>query len=355
MFHSLRVKSIEKSTKQSSVVELEVPTALQSDFSFKAGQYLTLRTWIQGEEVRRSYSLCSSPHEKEWKIGVKWVEGGKFSTYVQEVLKVGDSLEVMYPDGRFHIPLDRQRKRAYVAFAAGSGITPIISLIKSHLHSEPNSTFKLFYVNQRIASIMLKEELADLKNTNIDRLEIFHLLTQQDRNIPLFNGRIDKEKLDIIFKSICDIEFLDHFFVCGPEPMIHLINRFLEDNGVEKEQIHFELFGTNMGHSQAEKKKLAKDYGGRSCQITIVEGGKSLEFEMEQGSTNVLDAALGQAADLPFACKGGVCATCKARVESGEVKMLLTYGLEQEEIEEGYILSCQAIPTSNKLVVNFDT
>ena len=355
MFHSLRVKSIKKSTEGSSIIELDVPASLRKDFSFKAGQYLTLRARIDGEEVRRSYSLCSSPYEGEWKIGVKQVEGGRFSTYANEKLKVGDSLEVRFPEGRFHIPLDPERKRAYVAFAAGSGITPIISLIKSHLHHEPNSTFKLFFANQRISTIMLKEELADLKDAYLERIEVFHLLTKQQRSIPLFNGRMDEEKLEIIFKAICDVENLDHYFICGPEPLILLINSFLEKKGVAKGQIHFELFGTDSGKTQAAKKELAKDYGGKPCQITIVEGGKSLEFEMEQGSTNVLDAALGQAADLPFACKGGVCATCKARVESGEVKMLLTYGLEPEEIEEGYILSCQAIPTSNKLVVNFDT
>ncbi|MEM9723229.1 MAG: FAD-binding oxidoreductase, partial [Bacteroidota bacterium] len=215
MFHTLSVKSIEKSTEDSSIVAFEVSPSLQPHFSFKAGQYLTLQAFIGGEEVRRSYSLCSSPNEYEWKVGVKKVPGGKFSTFVNEQLRVGDTLEVMAPEGRFHIAIDPERKRNYVAFAAGSGITPIISLIKSHLHSEPNSTFTLFFINQRVTSIMLKEELAGLKDLYVNRIEIFHFLTKEQRTIPLFNGRIDAEKLEIISKTICDISAVNHFFMCG--------------------------------------------------------------------------------------------------------------------------------------------
>lgn len=353
-FYSLKVSNIEKVTNDCSVISFQVPQDLHSIFQFKQGQYLTLKTIINGEEVRRSYSLCSSPLDKEWKVGIKKIEGGRFSTFANDVLKVGDELEVMPPDGKFYVDVDPNQKRQYAAFAAGSGITPICSIIKTHLEAEPNSSFKLFFVNQTTASIILKEELEALKNRFMGRFEIFYFLTKERRAVPLFNGRIDQEKLDIIFKTVCNKDIIDHYFMCGPEAMIKLIDEHLIGLGVEKKQIHFELFGTSTEGNKEAKKELAASLKDKECTVTIIDGGVGLDFVMEQGSNNVLDEALVNAADLPFACKGGVCATCKAKVIEGEVKMLVHYGLEDDEIEQGYILTCQSIPITDKLVVDFD-
>jgi len=353
-FHTLKISNIEKTTSDCSIISFDIPDHLVDAFTFIQGQYLTLKATINGEEVRRSYSLCSSPLDSEWKVGIKKVPGGKFSTYANEELQIGDTLEAMPADGKFYTPIDINTQRNFVAFAAGSGITPMVSIIKTHLASEPKSTFKLFYVNQKAASVILKEELEALKNTYMERFEIYYFLTKQQRNIPFLNGRIDTEKLDIIFKSICSVENLDHYFICGPEAMIHLINDYLKDKNVTEEHIHFELFGTDNKVADQKKEALAHNFKGKACDLTIIEGGKKMSFQMEQGANNILDEALNNSADLPFACKGGVCATCKAKLIEGDVNMLLSYGLEPDEIEEGYILSCQSIPTSEKLVVDFD-
>jgi len=352
--HTLTVSGIEKTTSDCSIITFDVPEHLSKDFAYTQGQYLTLKADINGEEVRRSYSICTSPLDKQWKVGVKKVYNGKFSTYVNDDLKVGDQIEAMVPAGNFYIATDPNQARNYVAFAAGSGITPMLSIIKTHLSVEPNSTFKLFYINQKVSSIILKEELEALKNIHMGRFEIFHFLTKQNRGIDLFDGRLDKKKLEIIFKTICDTDNIDHYFSCGPEAMIFLVKDFLVEKGVNPSTIHFELFGTSTDKMQGQKEALQKEYDGKSCSVTITEGGNTMEFEMAQGGDNILDAALNNDADLPFACKGGVCATCKAKLVEGDVNMLLSYGLEQDEIDKGFILTCQALPISEKVVVDFD-
>jgi len=353
-FHTISVKDIHRSTSDSVIVTLDVPQELRNQFKFKQGQYLTFKKEINGEEIRRSYSLCSSPLDNEWKVGIKKVEDGRFSTFANEELTIGDELESMAPSGHFFTEVNKEVQKNYIAFAAGSGITPIYSIIKTHLKAEPNSTFKLFYINQKVSTIILKEELEGLKNQFMERFEIFHFLTRQNRAVPLFNGRMDNEKLETIFKTIANYNTTDHFFSCGPESMILMIKEFLESNGVDPKKIHFELFGTNT-EAQSEKKAAIKNkLKGKTCDVTITEGGKTYNFEIEQGSDNILDAALNNDADMPFACKGGVCATCKAKLVEGEVDMLLSYGLEEEEKEKGFILTCQAIPTCDKVVVDFD-
>ncbi|HFB99293.1 MAG TPA: phenylacetate-CoA oxygenase/reductase subunit PaaK [Phaeodactylibacter sp.] len=353
-FHKIKIAAIEKTTSDAVVITLGMPEELKGRFVFKQGQYLTLQAEINGEEVRRSYSLCSSPLDGEWKVGIKKIEGGKFSTFANEVLQEGDVLEVMPPKGGFFVEIDKTKQKNYVAFAAGSGITPIFSIIKTHLLAEPNATFKLFYINQTVASIILKEEIEALKNLFMNRFEVFYFLTKEHRNVPLLKGRLDEEKLNIIFKSICDAETVDEYFSCGPEAMILMIRDFLLKKNVAKNKIHFELFNTT-GASVEAKKKVAQTFKGKVAAITIMEGGKSMSFKIEQGSDNILDAAIKNAADLPFACKGGVCCTCRAKLIEGEVKMLVNYGLEEEEVEQGYILTCQSIPVSEKIVVDFDS
>lgn len=353
-FFPLKVKSVEKTTADCTILAFDINEDLASAFAFKQGQYLTLKANINDEEVRRSYSLCSSPMDNEWKVAVKKVEDGRFSTYANEVLKAGDTLEVMPPMGRFYVEVDVEKQKNYVAFAAGSGITPVISIIKTHLALEPNSTFKLFYINQAVSTIILKEELEGIKNRYLNRFEMFHFLTQEERSVPLFNGRINKEKLDILFKTLIDQESTDDFFICGPNQMIFLIKDYLEEIGVDQKQVHFELFNTD---DIPQSKRKPKDYKVDKnilTEVNIIEGGKLFRFNTPKGSENILDAALKQNADLPFACKGGVCCTCRAKLVEGEVDVLVNYGLEQDEIDNGYILTCQAIPTSDKVVVNFD-
>lgn len=353
-FHKIKVSGIEKSTPDCSIISLEIPQALRGEFTFQQGQYLTLQATINDEVVRRSYSLCSSPFDEEWKVGVKKIEDGKFSTFANEVLKVGDELEVMAPNGKFFVEIDKTKQKNYVAFAAGSGITPIFSIIKTHLLAEPNATFKLFYINPTVVSIILKEELEALKNQFMSRFEIFYFLTQEHRNVPLLKGRLNEEKMDVIFKTICDVNQIDEYFSCGPEAMILMIRDFLIGKNVAKDKIHFELF-TTAGSNVEAKKKVAQTFKGKVADVTVLEGGKSMSFKIEQGSDNILDAALKNAADLPFACKGGVCCTCRAKLIEGDVEVLVNYGLEEDEIEQGYILTCQAIPTSEKVVVDFDS
>ena len=351
-FFPLPVKAIEKTTDECSVVSFEVSDELKQDFLFSHGQYLTLRAKIDGQDVRRSYSLCSSPLDGEWKVAVKKIEGGLFSTYVNDVLQAGDIVEAMPPNGRFFKEIEADQQKHYVAFAAGSGITPIFSIIKTHLHAEPASTFRLFYVNQHVGSIILKEEIEALKNQFLNRFEIYHFLTQEERSSPLFDGRLSEEKLDVIFSRIVDAGEIDDYFICGPEEMIFMIRDDLIGRGVGEKQIHFELFAS--GKKNGKAVSVAPEKKGKMCELSIREGGKSSSFELPIGSNNILDAALQKSADLPFACKGGVCCTCRAKLVEGEVQMQVNYALEQEEIDAGYILTCQAIPLSEKVVVDFD-
>lgn len=352
-FHDIQVKSIHRTTADCAIITLDIPLSLRDSFSYKQGQYLTLKAEINGEDVQRSYSLCTSPLDTEWSVGIKKIEGGKFSSFANDVLKVGDILQVMPPNGKFYIECNRELQRNYIAFAAGSGITPILSIMKTHLESESKSTFKLFYINQRVDTIILKEEIEALKNRFMERFEIFHFLTKQQRDIPLFNGRLNEEKLDIIFKTVCDVNNVDHTFSCGPEAMILMIEKFLVSKGMDKSKVHYELFNTGPV-DEKQKEIIAKKHAGKVADITILEGGKTITFEMPQGKENILDAALNNSADLPFACKGGVCCTCRAKLVEGNVEMLLTYGLEEDEIENGYILTCQALPVTEKIIVDFD-
>lgn len=352
-FFPLKVLAVEKTTPDCSIVSFEVNEDLREQFRYRAGQYLTVQATIDGERERRSYSLCSAVQDNEWKVAVKQIEGGKFSGYVNNVLKPGDVLEVMAPMGKFCVPPAEGQPKNYIAFAAGSGITPVFSLIKSHLHTEPDCTFKLFYVNQSVGSIILKEELEALKNRYMNRFEIFHFLTREERNIELFNGRITSERLDTIFDKLVDLKTIDDYFVCGPEPFIFLIRDYLLEAQVDAKKIHFELF-TTVFREVVKNKSAAKRPSGKSCDVTIVEGGKRFKFQLERGDTSILDAALQRSADLPFACKGGVCCTCRAKLLEGEVDMQVNYALEAEEVAAGYILACQSIPTTDKVVVDFD-
>lgn len=353
-FHPVPLKEVRRETADCVSLLFDIPSDLQQAFAFTQGQSLTLRHIINGEEVRRTYSICSSPLDGEWRVAVKKVPGGIFSTYANEVLKKGDIIELMQPVGRFNTPLDPGRARKYLAIAAGSGITPVLSLIKTTLATEPDSEFVLVYGNRSRQSIIFFEALEALKNKYINRFSVYHILSRERTESALNSGRITKEKLGEL-KSLINYEQLDECFICGPEAMIFDSKAFLEQNGVNTRKIHFELF-TSPG--QQQKNKTASDSTGGSealSRITIRLDGRSIDFDLPLNSNKtLLDAALQQGADLPYACKGGMCCTCKAKLVEGQVSMDVHWGLEEEEVEQGYILTCQSHPQTEKLVVDFD-
>ncbi|HEX6191963.1 MAG TPA: 1,2-phenylacetyl-CoA epoxidase subunit PaaE [Chitinophagaceae bacterium] len=353
-FYPLKVKEVRKETPECVSVTFDIPDSLRTDFSFKQGQSLTMRTSIKGEEVRRTYSICSSPLDQEWRVAIKKVEGGLFSSFANRDLKKGDTIEVMQPVGKFYTELNPSNQKHYVAFAAGSGITPVLSLIKTTLATEPQSNFTLLYGNRTRNSIIFFEELEALKNKYIDRFNLIHVLSRERTDAALNFGRIDIEKLQQLDKLV-DYNSGDEFFICGPEVMIFAVKAFLEAKGIDKKKIHFELF-TTPGQTQTATsiQKPIIDSGAKS-RITIKLDGRAFDFDLPLNSdATLLDAALQQGADLPYACKGGVCCTCKARLLEGEVAMDVHWGLEDEEVEQGYILTCQSHPKTEKVVVDFD-
>jgi ring-1,2-phenylacetyl-CoA epoxidase subunit PaaE len=354
-FYPLRIKKISKETDQCVSVEFEIPESLSNSFQFKQGQSLTMKTSFAGEEIRRTYSLCSSPLDKKWKVAIKKVEGGLFSSFANENLKEGDLLDVMEPVGKFYTELDPSNKKNYVAFAAGSGITPVISIIKTTLRIEPQSNFTLVYGNRSRSSIIFFEELEGLKNKFIDRFSFINILSRERTETPINFGRIDIGKLTELEKLI-DYKKMDEIFICGPEEMIFCVKNFLEQKEIPEKNIHFELFTTSGQKKKSgvgDREPVVKE--GPQSKITVKVDGRSFDFDLSLNSdTTILDAALKQGADLPFACKGGMCCTCKAKLLEGEVEMDVHWGLEHEEVEQGYILTCQSHPKTEKVVVDFD-
>ena len=352
-FHKLTVKEIKKQTPDCVSVSFDIPKELHTDFAFAQGQNITLKKMIDGEEVRRSYSICTAPFENELTVAVKKVDGGKFSSYANDVLKSGDEIEVLPPTGKFNTVLNPANKKNYVAFAAGSGITPVISIIKTTLQKEPQSNFTLVFANRNRASIIFFEELEGLKNKYLQRFNFINLLTRERTDADIFFGRIDNEKLNQLNKLI-DYNKQDEFFICGPEEMIFCVKDFLEAKSIDKKKIHFELF-TTPGADKQKSNAVKKEAAGKiKSTVQIKLDGRTVEFPMGFESSSILDEALKQGADLPFACKGGVCCTCKAKLLEGKVEMDVHWGLEEEEIKQGFILTCQSHPVTEKVVIDFD-
>lgn len=353
-FHKIKVADIYKDTEDCSVVTFDIPSTLFEAFQFRQGQHLTLKAIIDDEDTRRSYSLCSSPVDGSWKVAVKQIPGGKFSTYINQKVKTGDTLEVMAPSGNFGVECQPLKAKNYVFFAAGSGITPVLSMVKTHLTKEPNSTCKLFYVNKTAKSIIFKEELEQIRNQFFGRFEINYFLTKEKRDIELFNGRFDDEKMEVLTKTFIDVPDTDEVFLCGPEKMVHFVSDYLVNAGLPKENVHFELFVTGLSDEDiARQERLAKQ-NVEGTEVIIVDGGKEFAFTMTKEYDNILDAALAAGADLPFACKGGVCSTCKCEVIDGNVEMKINYALSDKEVSQNLVLSCQAVPTTDKVTVDFD-
>jgi len=358
-FHPLRVKEVKKETPDCVSVQFEIPDQLQEDFIYSQGQSLTMRTIINNEEIRRTYSLCSSPLDKEWKVAIKRVDGGLFSSFANNELKSGDVLDVMQPVGKFYVDLHPANRKNYLGFAAGSGITPLLSIIKTTLRTEPGSTFTLVYGNKSRGSIIFFEELEGLKNKYLSRFNFINILSRERTEAPINSGRINKDKLDELSRLV-NYRACDETFICGPEEMIFCVKDYLKDIGVDRKRIHFELFTTPGEKKSGDGKRETGDGskkadGGPVSKITVKLDGRSFDFDLSLNSdVSILDAALQQGADLPFACKGGVCCTCKARLTEGAVSMDVHWGLEEEEVEQGYILTCQSHPNAEKVVIDFD-
>jgi ring-1,2-phenylacetyl-CoA epoxidase subunit PaaE len=350
-FHPLKVAALHRETPDCTVVTIEVPEDLRDEFAYQAGQHMNLKAQIDGQEVRRSYSLCSSPTEGVWRIAVKKLPGGVFSTWVNESLRPGDTLEAMKPAGRFVAMPDPTASRRSVAFAAGSGITPILSILKTRLALEPRGTFRLFDLNRSTRSILFREEIEALKNMHMGRFEVLHFLTRESRDIPLLNGRFDAEKIRALADRLFDPAATDECFICCPREMAHTIRDELVALGMPKEVIHIELFTAGAKTASDAARSTAAAAG---TEVTVIDGGRSFHFTMGAETDNLLDAALAAGADLPFACKGGVCSTCRCRVVEGEVEMKVNYALEEADLAKRIVLSCQAVPVTPKLVVDFD-
>lgn len=353
-FYPLTIKEVKQETSDCVSIAFTVPNKLTDIFAYTQGQYLTLKATINGEELRRSYSICSSPLDTVLRVAVKQVAGGLFSGYANAHLKAGDQLQVMPPMGRFFVPLDPAHKKGYVAIAAGSGITPILSIIKTTLLTEPLSRFLLVYSNRWRKSIIFKDELDALKNKFVDRLSIVHLLSREKMDAPLNIGRMDAAKCTQLFGKIIDLPTTDEFFICGPEEMTLTVKAQLQQHGVESEKIHIELFTAAVKADRAFISKTTMADTEEKSLITVKLDGTAFSFDLGRDSINILDAAMEHGADLPYSCKSGVCCTCRAKLVEGEVTMEVNYGLEPDEIEQGFILTCQSHPTSPRVVIDFD-
>jgi ring-1,2-phenylacetyl-CoA epoxidase subunit PaaE len=353
-FHRLEVAEIVPETADAASIRFHVPEELRETFRFRPGQHLTLRAEIGGEEVRRNYSLCVAPSDDEVKVTVKRIAGGIFSNWANETLKPGAALDVMPPHGSFTWDFDPAGANHYAAFAGGSGITPIISLIKAAMIEEPESRFTLFYGNRDSQSVIFLEALARLKNRYIDRLEIHHFLAEEMEDIDLFNGMLDRAKCGEILEHLVAPAEVAAFFICGPEPMMDAAEAALRDAGVAKDRIHIERFtaGRPSAALAAQMEALQQEAAGLTMLVTLDGRKRRIPFDADAG--NILDSARLAGLPAPYACKAGVCATCRARVVSGEAEMAARYGLTDEEVASGYILTCQSVPKGEGLEVDYD-
>ncbi len=351
-FHELTVTEVRKTIRDAVVVTLAPRNG--GNFDFVQGQYLTFRRDFDGTEVRRSYSICSGRNEGLLQVGIKKVDGGAFSNWANDELQPGMVVEAMEPMGTFHAELHPEAAKSYLGFAGGSGITPVLSILKTVLAEEPMARFTLVYANRGVSTIMFREELEDLKNHYMGRLSVIHVLESDAQEIELFRGRIDAEKCAALFEHWIDVTSVDTAFICGPEPMMLGISAALKDHGLTKEQIKFELFKSAQPGRLTRKAGEAKaETRQKPTRAQVTLDGATLSFDMDR-ETTVLEAALANALDAPHACKAGVCSTCKCKVIEGEVEMAANHALEDYEVERGFVLSCQSFPLTDKLVVDYD-
>jgi ring-1,2-phenylacetyl-CoA epoxidase subunit PaaE len=351
-FYPLSVSHVHQETRDTVVVTFAVPPELKAAFAYQQGQHLTLRARIDGEDVRRSYSICSAVQDDVLKVAIKRTQGGLFSSWANDHLKPGMALEVMPPMGHFNVPLAPANAKHYLAFAAGSGITPIISIIKTTLLTEPNSRFTLFYGNRASSSVIFKEQLTDLKDIHLERLTLAYVMSREQQDLDLFNGRITKEKCELFVRQWINIDDIDVAFICGPEDMMLGVSAALQEAGMPKSQIKIELFAASIPKHQHKPREGA--LARHETEVTVIMDGSHTTFTMDKDKESILDAGLRAGIDMRYSCKGGVCSTCRCKLTDGKVDMDVNYALEDYEIARGFVLSCQSFPVTDKVVVDFD-
>lgn len=351
-FHRLAISDLRRETADAVSMTFAIPPDLADDYAFAPGQYLTLRTTMDGEEVRRSYSICSCPDDRELRIAVKKVDGGAFSSWALDELKSGDELDVMTPTGRFGVAHVPDAARVHVGFAAGSGITPIISIIRGILTREPNSRFFLFYGNRTTSGILFRSALEELKDKFMGRLSVFHVLSQEEQDLPILYGRLDRDKVQILLRAMIPAPMVDHVFICGPVEMSEEIAAACTALGLQPEQLHVERFVSGLGGKPRPKAVVASEAPAKAMASLIVDG-KRKDVPVAEGES-ILDAALRAGLDLPYACKGGMCSTCRAKIVDGSAEMDVNYSLEPWELKAGFMLTCQAKPSSERITVDYD-
>jgi ring-1,2-phenylacetyl-CoA epoxidase subunit PaaE len=354
--HPLRVSAVERLTDDAIAIEFDVPPELAEEYRFAHGQHVSLRSLEAGDDLRRSYSICSAVGSGRLRVAVKRLPGGVFSAYAHDHLKAGDIIEVVTPIGRFNTALDAQQAKSYAMVAAGSGITPILSILATILETEPRSSATLIYGNRTVQDIMFLEELEDLKNLHPDRFAMFHVLSREEQDVALFHGRIDRDHLSQFLDQLLRPEDVDEWFLCGPREMVDGARALLIERGTQPAHVHSELFhadGAPRPTQTREPSAPSPTIEGAS-EVTIILDGRRSTFQLARDGERVLDAALRMRSDAPYACKGGVCGTCRAKLVSGSVEMEQCYALEQSEIDAGFVLACQSHPTSEKVVLDFD-
>src|SRR6185503_10292603 len=350
-FHALRVAEIVPETSEANSIRFELPPELRERFAFRAGQHLTLRATIDGEEVRRNYSLCTAPDDNDWMVTVKRIGGGLFSNWVGDKLKVGNTVEVMPPHGSFTTEFDASRSRHLVGIAGGSGITPVMSLIKSTLKYEPESRFTLLYGNRDSSSVIFLEALAALKDKHLGRFEIYHFLDQEEQDIELFNGMLDRTRLEEAIPALVPgAADVDGWFICGPGPMMDSAEGALLDRSVPKERIHIERFTADRAPEAVSREMAELQTQAEGVRVAVTLDGRTRRVPFTHG--NILDSARAAGLPAPFACKAGVCATCRAKVTKGRVEMAARYGLTDGEVAAGYVLTCQSVPLGDGVAVD---
>jgi ring-1,2-phenylacetyl-CoA epoxidase subunit PaaE len=348
-FHTLRIAEVRRETPDCVSLKFDIPGEIADEYHFVQGQHLALRTQLDGEELRRSYSICAGCDDDELRVAVKKVHGGRFSVWVNERLKPGDAIDVMTPEGRFFTPLDPAHEKHYVAFVAGSGITPVLSLIRTTLAREPKSRFTLVYGNRRQASAMFHEALEDLKDRYLARFALYNVFSREAQDIELFNGRLDGSKARAFLAALVPAETIDEAFVCGPASMIDDVERVLVGAGVPSAHVHVERFGVP-GAATAP----IDDAEAAESRLTLIIDGVKREVDFHRGQHSILEAGRAAGLDLPYSCKGGMCSTCRGKLLEGQVKMAKNYALEPHEVAAGYVLTCQSYPLTERVLISYD-
>jgi ring-1,2-phenylacetyl-CoA epoxidase subunit PaaE len=359
LFHPLRVRAVEPDTSEAVIVSFDVPEDLRGVFGFTQGQYLTLRTEIDGHDLRRSYSICAGVDDDELRVGVRKVKAGVFSNWINASLKPGDTIQVMAPQGRFFVPIEREARRHHVGIAGGSGITPILSIMKTVLAREPLSRFTLIYGNRHLKSTMFKEEIEDLKNRYMTRLTLQHVFSDEFTDAPLNHGVMNRDKIGEFLGALMPASAIDHVYICGPFQMNDEAEAALLDAGVPEERIHIERFGVasptaDGGATVDAIVHEAKAGDAEQARIVIIRDGLRREIEFRRDQPSILDAASAAGLEVPFSCTSGVCGTCRAKLIEGEVRMERNFALDKNELAAGFVLTCQAHPLTERVVLSFD-